>query len=81
MLDDEDNLPIAFKWIKDEIGACLFPDKVVKYRGRRNVVHNKGYADSNHLIQWKYKQEKGKTYGVRIEFEGFPTPNKQEIDT
>ena len=70
MLDAEENLPMAFKWIKDEIGACLFPEKVVVYhKGRGKFVKNKGHADSSPLVQWKYSQEKSKIMGIRIEIE------------
>jgi hypothetical protein len=67
-LDIEENLPMAFKWIKDEIGACLFPEKVVIYKNRHGrYVKNKGHADSDSRITWKYAQEKGRP-GIRIEF-------------
>lgn len=69
-LDSEENLPMAFKWIKDEIGACLFPDKVVIYHKKGGkFVKNKGHADSDARVVWKYSQEKSKTIGVRIEIE------------
>lgn len=70
MLDAEENLPMAFKWIKDEIGACLFPEKVVIYhKGGGKFVKNKGHADSSPLVTWKYSQEKSKIMGIRIEIE------------
>src|SRR5271154_5336568 len=37
-MDEEDNLRMAFKWIKDEIGACLFPEKSVVYLTRKGKV-------------------------------------------
>lgn len=59
---------MAFKWIKDELGACLFPERVVIVKNKRgNYTKNKGYADSDPRIRWKYAQEKGKIQGVRIE--------------
>lgn len=68
VLDAEENLPMAFKWIKDEIGACLFPEKVVVYKNRSGrYVLNKGHADSDPRVTWKYAQEKGKIAGIRIE--------------
>ena len=68
LLDAEENLPMAFKWIKDEIGACLFPDKVVVYKNKKGkYVKNKGHADSDPRIKWNYAQEKGKIMGIRIE--------------
>lgn len=70
MLDCEENLPMAFKWIKDQIGACLFPEKVVVYKKKNgSYASNKGHTDSDARITWKYKQEKSKTVGIRIEFE------------
>jgi len=68
MLDD-DNVPVSMKWIRDEIGAQLFPEKVVKYQGKTKgkLVKNKGHADSDPRVTWKYAQEKGKIQGIRIE--------------
>jgi hypothetical protein len=67
-LDSEDNLPIAFKWIKDEIGACFFPEKLVTFHKKNGkIVKNKGHADSDPRVKWKYSQEKGKIAGIRIE--------------
>jgi len=69
-LDYEENLPMAFKFIKDEIGACLFPEKIVKYKKKNGTTAtNKGHCDSSPLITWKYAQEKSKRVGIRIEFE------------
>ena len=77
VLDIEENLPMAFKWIKDEIGACIFPERVVEYvqkRKRNGKVYlshrtNKGHADSDPRIKWTYAQEKGKILAIRIEIE------------
>lgn len=67
-LDCEENLPMSFKWIKDEIGACLFPYLVVMYRtAKGTIAKNKGHADSDPRVTWKYAQEKGKIQGIRIE--------------
>ncbi len=69
-LDVEENLPMCFKFVKDEIGACLFPDKVVTYKKKNGTTAtNKGHCDSSPLIIWKYGQEKSKRVGIRIEFE------------
>lgn len=69
-LDEEDNLPISFKWIKDEIGACMFPEKVVVYKMKSGAyAKNKGHTDSDSRIKWKYAQEKGTRLGIRIEIE------------
>jgi hypothetical protein len=73
VLDKEENLPMAFKWIKDEVGACLFPEKVVVYKKKSGkYALNKGHADSDPRITWKYGQEKGKIQGIRIEIEPMP---------
>ncbi|MFA7192412.1 MAG: hypothetical protein WC089_03895 [Candidatus Paceibacterota bacterium] len=67
-LDVDENLPMSFKFIKDEIGAQLFPEKVVVYKNKRGkYVQNKGHADSDPRVTWKYAQEKGDIQGIRIE--------------
>src|ERR1700679_1394786 len=44
VMDEEDNLRAAFKWIKDEVGACLFPQKAVVYITKKGKVReNKGH--------------------------------------
>lgn len=65
---DDDNLPMSMKWIRDELGACLFPDKVIVYKNKKGRhVANKGHSDSDSRVTWKYAQEKGKMLGIRIE--------------
>ncbi len=54
-LDIGDNLPCAFKWIKDSIAAHL----------TGNYIY--GRADDDKRITWEYDQEKGKSQGVKIE--------------
>lgn len=67
-MDEEDNLRMAFKWIKDEVGACLFPDKVATYITKKGKVQeNKGHADSDKRVTWEYGQEKASRLGIRIE--------------
>jgi len=67
-MDEEDNLRMAFKWIKDEIGACLFPTKSVIYVTKTGKIReNKGHADSDKRVKWEYGQEKGSILGVKIE--------------
>jgi len=69
-LDVEENLPMSFKFIKDEIGAQLFPEKVVTYKNKNGkVVQNKGHADSDPRVTWKYAQEPGKIQAIRIEIQ------------
>jgi len=57
MMDIEDNLPYACKWVKDSIADILVP-------GLRP-----GIADGSKLITWEFGQEKGKPKekAVRIE--------------
>ena len=67
-MDEEDNLRMAFKWIKDQVGACLFPNKSVVYVTKHGKVReNKGHADSDKRVTWAYGQEKSKRLGIRIE--------------
>jgi hypothetical protein len=68
MLDEDDNLRMAFKWIKDEISECLIPEKAgfcITKKGKFRKI--KGRADSDARISWEYAQEKSKIGGVRIE--------------
>ena len=70
LLDADDNLPMAFKWIKDELSECIFPDKRKSYvtkKGKLRFI--KGRADSDPRVTWRYAQEKGCFYRVRIEIE------------
>jgi hypothetical protein len=69
-MDEEDNLRMAFKWIKDQAGACIFPEKSVIYITKQGKVReNMGHADSDPRIKWNYKQEKSSRLGIRIEIE------------
>jgi hypothetical protein len=80
-LDCEENLPMAFKWIKDEIGACLFPEKVVLYKKKSGkIASNKGHADSDPRVSWEFFQEKSKSYGIRIEIISLPDPKLSGTD-
>lgn len=56
-LDSDDNLPMAFKWIKDAVAEVLNPGKAP------------GRADDSKLIKWQYAQEKGepKEKAIRLE--------------
>ena len=67
-LDKDDNLPMSFKWIRDEIADCLFPGKLVKYvDGNGKTRSLKGRLDDSPLIKWEYDQEKARRLGIRIE--------------
>ena len=52
-LDSDDNLPMAFKYVKDEISDYLLGN-VYSLKGKR--LH--GRNDDNEKITWKYSQEK-----------------------
>lgn len=67
-LDEDDNLPMAFKWIKDEISECIFPEKRRFYVKKGKACPIKGRADDDYRLKWVYAQEKGKQ-GIRIEIE------------
>lgn len=67
-LDEDDNLRMAFKWIKDEVSECIFPNKNSTYVDKKGKVRLiKGRADDTPLIQWQYSQEKNSIMGIRIE--------------
>ena len=55
-LDKEDNLPMAFKYVKDFLADKLIPGKAA------------GRSDDDERIEWNYEQEKGdpKEYAVYI---------------
>ncbi len=53
-LDEEDNLRMSLKWIKDYIAAEITQDFCP------------GRADGNKKIKWEYDQIKSKAYGVKI---------------
>jgi len=52
---DDDNLRVAFKWIKDQIAQCLIPNTKL------------GQADDDPRLIWHYDQSIGEA-GVRISF-------------
>jgi hypothetical protein len=56
-LDKDENLPMAFKYIKDAIAEIIYPGLAP------------GRADDTELIAWEYDQEKGKVRqkAIRIE--------------
>lgn len=72
---DGDNLVCAFKFLRDEIALCIFPEKrkscILKNGKIRSI---KGLGDSDSRIIWKYAQEKNSRLGVRIEIEPFSYP-------
>lgn len=73
LLDAEENLPMAFKWVKDEISACLIPEKRKFYKDKKGKLREiKGRADDDPRIKWQYGQEKAATQGIRIEITTLP---------
>ncbi|MEK6878313.1 MAG: hypothetical protein AABY22_01825 [Nanoarchaeota archaeon] len=67
-LDADDNLRMAFKFVKDEISECIFPEKRKSYMSKKGkLVPIKGRLDETPLIKWEYGQEKSKILGIRIE--------------
>jgi hypothetical protein len=55
ILDKDDNLPMAFKFIKDQISDELIPGKAA------------GLADDDPRLSWSYDQQKSKEKSVKIE--------------
>lgn len=56
-LDEDDNLRIAFKCIKDKIADLLIPG--LPY----------GIADGDKRIKWNYSQEKSRKIGIKLKIE------------
>ncbi len=54
ILDVDDNLRTAFKYLKDYIAAQITKD------------FRPGRADSNPLLKWEYDQEKSSLYGAKV---------------
>lgn len=55
-LDIGDNLPMAFKAIRDALADRIIPDRPP------------GWADSSPLIEWEYDQVKGTPQGIIVQF-------------
>lgn len=67
-LDVSDNLPMSFKWIKDQIADCIFYKEKKTYLDKKGKVRElKGRNDDHEAITWQYGQEKSKVYGIRLE--------------
>lgn len=67
---DDDNLRIAFKWIRDEISECLIPEKCGNFVDKKGKIRSlKGRADDDTRITWEYSQEKSKVQGIKIEID------------
>jgi len=65
---DDDNLHMAFKWIRDELSELILQVKPKAYRDRSGRIKMlKGRADSDKRIKWYYGQEKGQKQAIRIE--------------
>lgn len=59
------------KYVRDEIAACMFPEKVKKVvcKLKKRSYINKGYADSDERVIWLYGQEKSKIRGIKVVIE------------
>lgn len=69
-LDEDDNLPMAFKYIKDELSECILPEFRSFYVNKNGKkIKIKGRADSDPRIKWKFAQEKSSIHGIRVEIE------------
>lgn len=55
-LDVGDNLPMAFKAVRDVIADYLLPGRAP------------GFADASPLITWEYDQKKGSPQGIIVQF-------------
>lgn len=67
---DDDNLVCSFKWIRDEISECIFPEKRGFYVTKKgNMKKIKGRADSDPRIKWRYAQQKHPIQGIRIQID------------
>ena len=56
-LDDDDNLPMAFKWIKDEVATQIVDPERKLAAGR---------ADDDKRLTWRYEQQKSKIKAIKI---------------
>ena len=80
-LDKDDNLRMAFKWIKDELADCLFPDARRTYVDKKGIVRSlKGRSDDNPTVTWEYDQEKGKRCSIRVEIEDSADARKDKLE-
>lgn len=65
---DEDNLLSSLKYIRDEIAACIFPERIVTYVSKKgSIVQSKGRCDDDPRVVWNYAQQKSKSYGVKVD--------------
>jgi len=77
-LDKSENLPMAFKYIKDEIALCIFPEYRKSYVAKNGKIKQiKGRGDEDVRLNWDYAQEKSSRMGIRIEIE--PFGNSEEL--
>lgn len=72
---DDDNLQTAFKYIRDELSECIFPEKAISKTGKKI----KGRADSDKRLVWRYDQQKSKEAYVKIEI-SYPTTVKSSSE-
>ena len=67
---DDDNLQMAFKYIRDELSECIIPGARKTYIDGRGKVRNiKGRVDSDPRITWRYEQRKSPIKGIEVMIE------------
>lgn len=69
LMDQDENLRMAFKYIKDELSDLLVGQEpfYINKAGRRQRI--RGRNDSDPRIVWKYAQTASKSVGIKIEIE------------
>ena len=69
-LDAEENLPMAFKWIKDELSDIIVDSWDGPWKpSNLTTKRSKGLNDSDPRIKWEYTQETKGNKGIRITIE------------
>lgn len=58
-LDEHDNLRMSFKFLVDEIADYIIFGNIRKKQ--------KGMSDNDPRITWQYRQERNRTFGIRVE--------------
>jgi len=66
---DDDNLRMAFKWIRDELSDLLTGNTKFYINKKGRAQRIAGRSDSDPRIKWEYAQEACKTQGIRVEIE------------
>jgi hypothetical protein len=66
-LDEDDNLRMALKWVKDEVSECISDMPKSFYFQKGKLRQLKGRHDDDKRIKWEYAQEKSNIRRVKIE--------------